>query len=111
MKSEQPPQQEESQPLNSAERPALSEKQKKEAIWQDKIKKVRELKDKIGGEMDPGIVDTVAAFWLHGISTSQSCEGHLDSGYSVPSIQVEAPGRPKNEYENNEEYKRWTSKI
>jgi len=91
---------------SSSEQTELSRKSDKETIWQEKLKKVAELKDKIGGEMDEGIIETVAAFWLHDLPTSGSCEGHIDWGSGGPWIDVEAMGRPEERYNDEAEIKK-----
>lgn len=77
----------------------------KQNAWQSVLEKVAQLKDKIGGEMDEGIIETVAAFWLHKIPTSGSCEGHIDWGSDGPWIRVESPDRPKERFHHEIEIK------
>ncbi|HEY4499232.1 MAG TPA: hypothetical protein VJH94_04195 [Candidatus Paceibacterota bacterium] len=69
-----------------------------ERIWREKVEKVGKRLDRIGGEMDPGIIEAVAALNLHRIPTSGSCEGHLDHGIPSPWIAVEAEHRPAERY-------------
>ena len=76
----------------------FSEQERKETIWKNILRQVAELKDKIGGEMDEGIMETVAAFWLHNIPTAGSCEGHIDRGSRGPWIDIEAVDKPKERF-------------
>jgi hypothetical protein len=52
---------------------------------------VAQLADKLGNPIDPGILDTVAAFHMHGIHTVGSCEGHLDHATTGPYVMFESP--------------------
>lgn len=73
-----------------------------EKIWNEKVERVGKRLDRIGGEMDPGIIETVAALNLHGIPTSGSCEGHLDHGIPSPWIDVVAEQEPKEHYNDQD---------
>jgi hypothetical protein len=53
---------------------------------------VAKLADKLGNPIDPGILDTVAAFRALRINTIGSCEGHLDRATTGPYVMFEAPG-------------------
>lgn len=75
----------------------------REKIWREKVEKVGKRLDGLDNEMDPGIIETVAALNLHGINTSQSCEGHLDRGIPSPWVAIEAKNKPdtfKERYHN-----------
>lgn len=50
--------------------------------------RVAQLTDKLGREMDAGIIDTVVALNLAGFTTVQSCEGHLDHGAAYPWVNL-----------------------
>lgn len=58
------------------------------ARWARSIEKAAALKDPLGNPMDPGIVSTVAALWLHGIPTSGSCWGHTSRPQTSPWIII-----------------------
>jgi hypothetical protein len=49
------------------------------------------LTDKLGRGVDPEIKKPVAAFYLLGIKTTGSCQGHQDSGLSYPWIDISSP--------------------
>lgn len=51
---------------------------------------VLELADKLGNPIDPGILDTVAAFRVLRINTVGSCEGHADRLTGGPYVMFEA---------------------
>lgn len=61
----------------------------KEQRWQEMYTTVSNMKDKLGEEVDAGIVDTVVVLNLLGIPTTMSCEGHLDHGTGVPWVDIE----------------------
>lgn len=75
----------------------------KERAWNTKVEEVRNRLDAAGGEMDEGIVDTVAALNIHTIPTSGSCEGHIDHGVPTPWIDIEAPDEPSERYNNEKQ--------
>lgn len=52
---------------------------------------VAKLADKLGNPIDPGILDTVAAFRALRINTVGSCEGHLDHATTGPYVMFESP--------------------
>lgn len=52
---------------------------------------VSNLADRLGTLMDPGILDTVAAFHMLGIHTVGSCEGHADRLTGGPYVMFESP--------------------
>ena len=86
--------------MNPEQPEALSPK---ELEWRSKIEKVAKRKDKVGGEMDPGIIESVVALNLHKFPTSASCEGHLDHGYAAPWVAIEAVNEPKERYNDQAE--------
>jgi hypothetical protein len=59
-----------------------------EKIYQAVCERVSQFKDKLGLGVDPGIFDTVVALNLAGLTTYQSCEGHLDHGSPYPWVTV-----------------------
>ncbi len=52
------------------------------------LKTVNTLTDVSGRAMDRGICPTVAALWLHGIDTDNSCIGHADIRLHYPWVRV-----------------------
>jgi hypothetical protein len=58
-------------------------------LWDATAEKFRKVTDRIGRPIDDGIFDTVVALNALGITTSASCEGHLDHGLSHPWIDVQ----------------------
>ena len=64
---------------------------KQQKIWDEKIKYVGTLTDKLGLHVDKGIRETVAIFHLFNINTTASHEGKMHR-YPVPYIDVQAPG-------------------
>lgn len=63
--------------------------QEKEQGWQERLKDVDQLADKLGLGVDEGIKETVAAFHVFEINTIASHEGKIDR-YPVPYIDVES---------------------
>lgn len=72
-------------------------KSKKEVVWEKMLAEVEEIVDHLGKGVDEGIKETVAAFLLHGFTTSASCEGHVakegerQRGLPYPWVEVYAP--------------------
>ena len=60
--------------------------------WQEVADYVAQLKDPVGNPMDPGIIEAVVALNLLGVTTTGSCEGHLDHGLAAPWIDFHTPG-------------------
>lgn len=56
--------------------------------WQETVKVFSRVTDKLGKNIDDGIFDTVVALNMLGISTIQSCEGHLDWGVPYPWVAI-----------------------
>jgi len=73
-------------------------KSEKEIAWDNKLKEIEEIKDPLGEKIDDGIKETVAAFNLNGLSTSGSCEGHLDHGTAAPWVEVSSPNQPEERF-------------
>ncbi|EKD62797.1 MAG: hypothetical protein ACD_52C00053G0001 [uncultured bacterium] len=61
------------------------------AKWQATTQKFLNTSDNLGKDIDPKILDTVIALNLLGVSTSQSCEGHLDRALAGPWIILGTP--------------------
>ncbi len=73
------------------------ETSEKKLRWDEKLKEIEQLADATGRGIDEGIKETVVAFNVSGITTSQSCEGHfeVDGGHRPwPWVQVSAPDKP-----------------
>lgn len=73
----------------------------KEAAWQAKLLEIESRTDLEGLGLDEGVKETVAAFNLLGIPTSQSCEGHANQKESHsmwPWVSFGLPDEPKERY-------------
>ena len=68
------------------------EKSKKEIVWKQKQQEIDEIVDLNGKGIDEGIKETVVAFNINELPTSNSCEGHIDHGLPYPFVEVEAEG-------------------
>ncbi len=73
----------------------------KERQWQSFEKQFKETTDALGYEIEPKIMDTVVGLNAIGISTYQSCEGHVDRGRIAPWVDVSAPNEPKKKFEKS----------
>ena len=82
---------------------AEQEKSKKEIAWEQKRKEVNEMTDIVGHKIDEGIKEAVVAFNINGLHTHNSCEGHIDHGFSYPFVEVVAEEEPRWKYEGQEE--------
>jgi hypothetical protein len=58
-----------------------------------------QMTDGLGKGIDKGIIDTVIGLNVLGITTRQSCEGHVDWGTGAPWVDVEATGPKVEELE------------
>jgi hypothetical protein len=56
--------------------------------WDELVEKFSRITDKTGRPIDEGIFETVVALNALDITTSMSCEGHLDHGLPYPWIDV-----------------------
>jgi len=56
--------------------------------WDETAEKFRKVKDKLGCPIDEGIFETVVALNILGITTTMSCEGHLDHGLPYPWVDT-----------------------
>ena len=63
----------------------------KNQVWDRLQKLFVRVTDRLGAEIDPGIIETVIALNAIGIRTNASCEGHLHHGKSYPWIDIECP--------------------
>lgn len=62
----------------------------KEAVWKQKLSYVSRIRDKAGGEVDAGILETVAILLIYQFPTVMSCEGHL-GGLPYPWVRISTP--------------------
>jgi hypothetical protein len=89
---------------NPKESIARQEEKRKE--WEQYASDAAEIKDNLGKGIDSGIFDTVVALKALDISTTASCEGHLEHGLAFPWIDVEAPA-PEGWREDEEKKEEW----
>ncbi len=67
-------------------------KTEKEQKWEEKLREVDKILDGKGEKVDAGVKETVAAFNIHDLKTTGSCEGHLDGwGHLHPWIEISTP--------------------
>lgn len=87
------------------------ERQKKEALWKEKLEGVEKITDRLDLGVDQGIKESVATFLTYEFTTSASCEGHLaeegekQHGHQYPWIEIYSPepkGRPEADGEEKE---------
>ncbi|HEY4033549.1 MAG TPA: hypothetical protein VGL94_06245 [Ktedonobacteraceae bacterium] len=64
----------------------------KEKQWDEIAERASRITDKLGMPIDQGILETVIVLNLLGITTKQSCEGHMDHGIPAPWIFFTTPG-------------------
>jgi hypothetical protein len=57
--------------------------------WDEATAYYSKVTDKLGMEIDPGILDTVVVFNILGLTTRASCEGHIGWGLPFPWIDLE----------------------
>jgi hypothetical protein len=60
--------------------------------WQEVADYITQVTDPVGNPMDQGIIEAVVALNLLGVTTTGSCEGHLDHGLAAPWIDFHTPG-------------------
>lgn len=65
-------------------------KPNKQEKWQEVSIEVESWVDGLGFRIDPKIKETVIALNALGISTTASCEGHLDHGCPYPWVDIDA---------------------
>lgn len=59
------------------------------ATWNETAKRFASVTDRLGKPIDEGIFDTVVALNMLGVTTKQSCEGHIGWGAPYPWVSVE----------------------
>jgi 3-mercaptopyruvate sulfurtransferase SseA len=70
----------------------------------EKIRKsVEETRDALGLPVDEKIKEAVIMCNAIGLTTSASCEGHIDHGIPVPWIEIAAPNEPEEKYVGQKE--------
>lgn len=67
------------------------EQTKRHRHWNEIADTVSGITDALGKPVDRGIFNTVVALTAHGIHTTQSCEGHIDTGIAAPWVEITAP--------------------
>ncbi len=80
----------------------------KEQKYVETRHKVEAITDKLGEGVDEGIKETVTALLANGLSTSQSCEGHIGGrgeGYPWVEICVPEPNGWEEDEKKQEEWK------
>jgi hypothetical protein len=73
--------------FESHERSARPDYRKTEA-WRKQEEQINEIVDKLGKPVDPGIKETTIALRVSGLSTTASCEGHLDKQIKAPWVDI-----------------------
>jgi 3-mercaptopyruvate sulfurtransferase SseA len=66
-------------------------------------KSVEEIRDALGLPVDEKIKEAVIMCNAIGLTTSASCEGHIDHGIPVPWIEIAAPNEPEEKYVGQKE--------
>lgn len=59
-------------------------------MWNEVASRFEHVTDKLGKKIDTGIFDTVVALNVLGITTVQSCEGHVGWGVPYPWVHIES---------------------
>lgn len=74
-----------------------------------KIQDMYGVVDGLGKRLDGGVIETVAILNLMNLNTSASCEGHLETGYQGPWVDIKAPGEPPgaNDRSEGQEKRAW----
>lgn len=86
------------QPQESMNNSVESVKSEKEITWENQRNEIERFTDSLGYKVDDHIKETVVAFNVMGLSTSASCEGHIDHGISAPWIEVGTPNKPEERF-------------
>lgn len=73
--------------------------------WNEVAEKMSKVTDKLDTPIDEGIFDTVVALNVLGVTTVQSCEGHLDRALAYPWISL-SPNVKVKEPEEIEQLRR-----
>ncbi len=73
----------------------------KKILELEKIREeVKNIADRTGKPIDKNIRETVVMFEANGLSTSSSCEGHIEKGLVVPYMEVSTPNEPEERFIN-----------
>lgn len=71
----------------------------KEVVWEEKLRSLENIVDRIGRHIDKEIMETLVAFDVSNIPTDSSCGGHLETErMRFPYVSGEANGRPQYAY-------------
>ncbi len=82
----------------AVEQSDMGDKQKK---WEERRKEIEQITDPTGRGIDEGVKETVTAFNVNEIPTTQSCEGHeeVEGGHRPwPWVEVGAPDEPEERF-------------
>jgi hypothetical protein len=63
----------------------------KERRWQEIVRRVESIRDRLGQPVDGQIKHAVCALIANGFETSASCQGHVGRGLPWPWIEIESP--------------------
>lgn len=74
------------------------ERAERSRLWDEKNQEIDGITDRLGMPIDNGIKEAVIGLNLFGLTTSQSCEGHLDRGLPAPWIYIQEPGMPEERF-------------
>jgi len=88
---------------NSPDEKKGSKEKRKMSKIEDIKNNVDRWRDGLGKGIDEGIKNTVVYLNVLDFPTSQSCQGHVDSGVPSPWVAVEALSRPKERFIKEEE--------
>ncbi|MGH2507769.1 MAG: hypothetical protein ACRDHZ_10270 [Ktedonobacteraceae bacterium] len=58
------------------------------ATWEETAEQFRKMTDTLGKRIDDGIFEMVVALNVLGITTRQSCQGHLEWGLPYPWVDI-----------------------
>ena len=67
----------------------------REEYWKEDENVLGDSRDALGMPIDNGIIKTVVALNVMGLSSDGSCEGHLDRGYPYPWVDIQNLNEPK----------------
>lgn len=72
----------------------IKDSQKKQIFWDETLKGLNRVSDRLGKPIDPGIKETVTAFMVNEFPTCGSCEGHVEERFGKtvklsPYIEIE----------------------
>jgi hypothetical protein len=80
-----------------------SDEQSRKSLWATKCFDLSETRDALGLGIEDGIRRIVAGLQLFWFITTGSCEGHNDWGLPYPWVQIEAGGKPRYRWQNEED--------